>query len=79
VHAVGPTPAACVAVRGRDDAQGRGYADLATRLLVAALHRTSPHLPVVFLCDYDPHGVNIMLHYIYGGQLGTLTAELVHQ
>ena len=46
--------------------QGRGYPDLASRLFVKALHRAKPNLPVVFLCDYDPHGVNIMLNYIFG-------------
>ena len=77
-HTIRPTqPPASLFTGVAIFAQGRGYADLATRLLVAALHRTKPHLPVVFLCDYDPHGINIMLHYIYGGQLGIVPAELV--
>nr|QDO16279.1 meiotic recombination protein SPO11 [Lingulodinium polyedra] len=42
---------------------GRGYPDVLTRRLLQRLHRTAPHLPQVYLGDYDPHGVSIFLLY----------------
>eukprot|EP00928_Gymnodinium_smaydae_P025910 TRINITY_DN20503_c0_g1_i1.p1 TRINITY_DN20503_c0_g1~~TRINITY_DN20503_c0_g1_i1.p1 ORF type:complete len:404 (-),score=58.88 TRINITY_DN20503_c0_g1_i1:70-1215(-) len=42
---------------------GRGYPDLLTRRLLQRLVRVAPELPLVYMGDYDPHGVNIYLTY----------------
>lgn len=43
---------------------GRGYPDVLTRRLLQRLHRTAPHVPQIYLGDYDPHGVAIFLLYL---------------
>ena len=42
---------------------GRGYPDMLTRRFLQKLHRIAPHLPQVYLGDFDPDGVAIYLLY----------------
>ncbi|KAG8684856.1 endodeoxyribonuclease [Ceratobasidium sp. 394] len=48
---------------------GKGYPDLATRQLVAALSAQAPgHVPLVALVDGDPHGLEILMTYLLGSK-----------
>ncbi|KAG9074725.1 endodeoxyribonuclease [Ceratobasidium sp. UAMH 11750] len=48
---------------------GKGYPDLATRQLVAALSaQASEHVPLVALVDGDPHGLEILMTYQLGSK-----------
>ena len=49
---------------------GRGYPCVATRRFLHALHGALPQLPVGALVDCDPHGVQILLTYAFGGSGG---------
>lgn len=45
--------------------QGKGFPDVATRLLVRLLWK-SLGVPVLVLVDADPHGIEIMCVYRFG-------------
>ena len=42
---------------------GCGYPDVATRALVTKLHAKAPFLEPVGVCDYNPHGLALLLTY----------------
>lgn len=44
----------------------KGYPDVATRLFLHKLSREYPHLPILCLTDFDPHGIEIAMTYFYG-------------
>ncbi|GAA5950306.1 hypothetical protein JCM21900_001109 [Sporobolomyces salmonicolor] len=45
---------------------GKGYPDLATRELVKRLADDLPSIPLLFLVDSDPHGLEILSTYVLG-------------
>ncbi|GAA5923857.1 hypothetical protein JCM1841_001415 [Sporobolomyces salmonicolor] len=45
---------------------GKGYPDLATRELVKRLADDLPSIPLFFLVDSDPHGLEILSTYVLG-------------
>ncbi|GAA6014960.1 hypothetical protein JCM11491_002373 [Sporobolomyces phaffii] len=45
---------------------GKGYPDVSTRELVKRLADGCPSIPVMFLVDCDPHGLEIMSTYVLG-------------
>eukprot|EP00898_Chlorokybus_atmophyticus_P006066 jgi/Chlat1/6460/Chrsp45S00467 len=45
---------------------GRGFPDLAVRVLLRRLHDAFPHLPIVALVDWNPSGLAIICAYKYG-------------
>lgn len=48
---------------------GKGYPDLSTKFLIKALNAKSPLIPIYYLGDADPHGVDIYLNYTYSTPL----------
>ena len=48
---------------------GKGYPDIATRALVRSLHKELD-LPVVGICDYNPHGIQVLGTYYSSNLLG---------
>jgi meiotic recombination protein SPO11 len=47
----------------RKQVTGCGYPDVATRALVHMLSLRLPGAEVVGLCDYNPHGLSLLLTY----------------
>jgi meiotic recombination protein SPO11 len=45
---------------------GKGMPDMATRVLLHALHTAFPQIPMHGLVDWNPSGVNILCIYKYG-------------
>ncbi|GAA5894025.1 DNA topoisomerase (ATP-hydrolyzing) [Sporobolomyces salmoneus] len=45
---------------------GKGYPDVATRELVKRLADDFPSVPIMFLVDGDPHGIEIMSTFVLG-------------
>lgn len=43
---------------------GKGYPDIATQCFLRSFTNTFPAIKVVGLCDYNPHGLHIMLQYM---------------
>jgi len=44
--------------------QGKGFADLATRHLLAGVHNRAMHIPLLMLVDFDPAGISILNNYV---------------
>lgn len=44
----------------------QGYPSHAARVLAHNIHAAAPHLPVVALADFNPHGLSIVLQYKWG-------------
>lgn len=45
---------------------GCGYPDVATRALVHRVKTRFPHIKVLGICDYNPHGLALLLTYKFG-------------
>jgi hypothetical protein len=56
--------------------QGKGFPDVATRLLVQLLWK-SLGVPVLALVDADPHGIEIMCVYRFGSLVSILKHNLL--
>ena len=62
---------------------GCGYPDLATREFVRRIVEERSWLPVFVVCDFDPHGVNILCTYAFGsasksGECDSLALPFAH-
>lgn len=47
----------------------KGYADLNTKYLIREMFRYLPHIPYLYIGDYDPHGIDIFMNYCYGSKM----------
>ena len=45
---------------------GKGYPDVATRVLLKRITTTDPRVRILGLMDCDPHGLDILLTYKFG-------------
>ena len=53
---------------------GCGYPDVATRALVHRVSTALPYLIVLGICDYNPHGIALLLTYKFGAKNTALEA-----
>ncbi|KAL3682037.1 hypothetical protein R1sor_000059 [Riccia sorocarpa] len=57
---------------------GKGYPDLATRVMLGRLHQAFPALPILGLVDWNPAGLAILCTYKFGSmRMGLETAHYV--
>lgn len=53
--------------------KGKGYPDLTTVQFLNLIHSLRPHIPVLCVVDWDPHGIEIMRMFKYGSK------NLIHE
>jgi meiotic recombination protein SPO11 len=54
---------------------GCGYPDVATRALVHRLSQMLPHITVLGICDFNPHGIALLLTYKFGSKSMNFESE----